>query len=301
MSLNNPGVAPRAGFLSSTSPKAAEKLCWIVAATLAILLAQAAGAASVASDNEGDTAYASGWTPGSSGGSGWGSGWTFRDQTNLVLTATDGTHGWFVANSTNNNNTAGDSNGDGDINSSNNKAWGLYSNAAGKDIYATRSFGGSLSIGQTFKFDMDNGNIAANQVVGMRLLTNPSDITSRDFEFRFVGGGTNYTLVDSAGTGNNTGIPFTREGLHVAFTLTSASTYSVSITSILTGQTVTDTGTLVSGSTPITGFAFKNQEAGLNSPADAYFNNIAVVPEPTALGLLGLGLLMMVARRNQKS
>lgn len=278
-----------------------KKLCCFAFGAVLILWAQAARAASLASDNEGDAAYASGWAPGSNGGTGWGSGWTFRDQTNLILTATDSSHGWFVANSTNNNSTTGDADHDGDINSANNKAWGLYSNAAGKDVYAVRSFDGALGIGQTFKFDMDNGSIASSQVVGVRLLTSASDITFRDWELRFVGGGTNYTLVDAAGTGNNTGIPFTREGLHVAFTLTSASTYSATISSILTGQTVTDTGTLALGSAPILGFALKNQEAGAGSAADAYFNNIAVVPEPATLSLLGLSLLCMAVGRGRKS
>ena len=156
-------------------------------------------AATAASDNQSDPAYAT-WDPGDNGGTGWGGGWTFRDQANALVTATDANHGWFVANSTNNDNVAGDSNADGDINSpSTSKAWGLYSNAVDKDIYAIRPFDGALTIGQTFKFDMDNGNIASGQVVGMRLLTNVSNIVSRDFEIRFVGGATDYTDCEQLG------------------------------------------------------------------------------------------------------
>src|SRR5438105_957440 len=126
-------------------------------AVLLVVSSQTANAATLASDNQADPAYTT-WDPGDNGGIGWGSAWTFRDQTNLVLTATDANHGWFVSNSTHNNSTGGDSNGDRDINSpSTRKACGLYSNASGKDIYAVRAFDGALAAGQTFKFDMDNG------------------------------------------------------------------------------------------------------------------------------------------------
>src|SRR5262249_795740 len=127
---------------------------------------QSSHASTTAFDSQADPVYSS-WDPGDNGGTGWGGGGTFRGQANLILTTTDARHGWFVSSSTNNDNP-GDSNGDGDINSaSTGKAWGLYSNTTTNDIYAIRPFDGALSVGQTVKFDMDNGNIASGQVVGM--------------------------------------------------------------------------------------------------------------------------------------
>jgi hypothetical protein len=71
------------------------------------------------------------------------------------------------------------------------------------------------------------------------------------------------------------------------------------VESILTGQTVVQTGTLIDGSAPIVGFAFKNQEAGTGSISDAYFNNIAIVdaPEPSVIGIAALGVATVLFRR----
>lgn len=254
----------------------------------------------IASDAESDPAYSSGWGPGTNGGSGWGGAWVFRDQSNALVTATSGSKGWFTGTSTANETT--DTNADGDIDtpSVSGKAWGLYSNAANNDIYAVRPFASAMAVGQTLSANIDNGNIATNMVVGLRLLTNASDITTRDFEFRFVGGATDYTIVNSAGAANavDTTIPFSREGIHLEFTLTSASTYSILMKSLVNGTTVTQTGTLVSGSAPIVGLAFKNQEAGAGTTANAYFNSISLtaVPEPTSAGILAVGLIFGIRR-----
>jgi hypothetical protein len=256
----------------------------------------------IASDKESDPAYSAGWGPGTNGGSGWGGAWTFRDQANVVITATTASHGWFTATSTGNETT--DTNADGDIETPSvaGKAWGLYSNAAANDIYAVRPLASALQVGQTLSADIDNGNVATSQVVGLRLLTNSSDITTRDFELRFVGGATDYTIVNSAGVSNDTTIPFSREGLHVDFTLTTASTYSITMKSLINGTTVTQTGTLVSGTAPIVGFTFKNQEAGTGATANAYLNNttLAAVPEPASMGLI-FGLMGLVGRRKGRA
>jgi len=285
-----------------SSSNARFRLCLLSLSAALIVSAPGARGATAAFDSQADPVYTT-WDPGDNGGTGWGGGWTFRDQANTILTVTDAQHGWFVANSTNNDNTTGDSNGDGDINSpSTSKAWGLYSNAAAKDMYAIRPFDGALSAGQILKFDLDNGNIATSQVVGFRLLTNAADINSRDWEFRFVGGATDYTIVNSAGTANDTLIPFTREGIHVELTLTSATAYSVTMTRLVNNQIVTQTGSFVT-TAPIVALALKNQEAGSGAAADAYFNNLVLtaVPEPSLAGLAIAGLLAGIARKAKRA
>ena len=98
---------------------------------------------SVAHDDASDAAYSDGLQPGDNGGTGtWGGGWTFRNQSNVALTATDGNRGWFVSSSVNNNTGGVDSNGDGDINTTGNKAWGVYSNSVDQ-VYAIRPLSGS--------------------------------------------------------------------------------------------------------------------------------------------------------------
>src|SRR5687767_10700826 len=112
-------------------------------------------AALIASDDASQVAYADGWQVGDDGGSGWGGGWSFRSNTNAAITATNGNRGWFVSSSLNNNSPAGsDPNADGDINTTGNRAWGLYSNTANtNEIYAVRPFSGALDVGQTIEFD----------------------------------------------------------------------------------------------------------------------------------------------------
>lgn len=261
----------------------------------------------LASDSATDPAYSSGWGPGTNGGTGFGGAWNFYNESSTAITSTNSNRGWFTGNSINNN-QSGDTNSDGDIGS---KAWGLYSNSV-DNIYAVRAFSSALVPGDTLSVDMDNGLVASGMVDGVRLLTStsPTPIASsaRAFEFRFVGsntigaGGTSdYSIVNSLGTSNDTTIPFSTEGIHLSLTMLTSSTYSITMKSLVTGTTVTQTGTFATGSTPIVGFAFKNQQAGSGSSHDAYFNNLVLsVPEPASLGfvaILAVGPMMRQRHR----
>jgi hypothetical protein len=250
-------------------------LCAAVCAASLLLLLSGTEAATIAMDSAADAAYNDSWQPGDNGGSGWGGGWTFRNQGNTVLTTTNGSRGWFTGNSLGNNQPANsDSNGDGDINSPVvNRAWGVYSNATDQ-VYAIRPFAAPLAVGNTVKWDMDNGNINSGQVVGLRFLSNASDINSRVFEARFVGGDSFYSLVGNPS--QNTTHGFSREGLHLEYTLTSASTYSIKITRKENNATATFTGTNVNANS-IVALAFKNQFAGNGGAFDGFLNNISIM------------------------
>jgi hypothetical protein len=253
----------------------------------ALALSSELRAALVANDSAADSAYNDGLQPGDNGGTGWGGGWTFRDQNNNVLTSGDSHRGWFTGTSLANNDS-GDTNSDGDINSPGvNRAWALYSNqndGSNVQVYAVRPFTGTLSVGQTVMWDMDNGNIDFAQVVGMRLLTNASDIASRVFELRFVGGDANYSIIADPNATTSTG--YTREGLHLEYTLTGPTSFSLKIVRLQSNTTQIING-VNSAAGNIAALAFKNQLAGTNDPSNAYFNNIliTVVPELSA-GLL---------------
>ena len=134
------------------------------------------------------------------------------------------------------------------------------------------------------------------------MLANASDNATRQFELRFVGGDSNYTVI-SGGTSPTTTIGFSREGIRGDFTLTGANTYSLNITRLQTGQTQMVTGTLVSpgGNNAIAGIAFRNLAAGSGAANDGYFNSISIVPEPSAAAAAGLavGGLALVRRRRK--
>jgi hypothetical protein len=268
-----------------------------IAAVVVGMIAGTASASLLAQDSAAEAAYGDGWQPGDNGGSGWGGGWTFKSSSNATITTGDSNRGFFFFDSRDNNNPAGaggDSNGDGDINSANDRAWGLYANSA-SEIYAVRPFSGALSVGQTVAFDFDNGNITSGGVVGVRLVSDANNpATSREFEIRFVGGDSFYNHTNGGGFSTST-MGFSREGIHVEFTLTGANTYSLFAERLQDGSTYSTTGTTQSGN-PINGLALRNQNAGSGAASNGYFNSIAI-PEPSSLGMLFVAGAALARRR----
>lgn len=249
--------------------------------------ASRSSASLIASDTASDAAYNSGWAAGSNGGTGWGGGWSFAENAS-------GTRGKFVG--TSKNNGDGDGNANGDIDTAN-RAWGLFANGGG-EIFAVRPFSGALSVGQSFIINMDNGFIDTSSVIGVRFVSNTSTITAatREFEFRFVGGASAYEAFGSTAQASTLG--FTDSGLLMMFTLTSSSTYSISVTryhDTQANQVWGTTGSLIGGQ-PILGVALRNQNAGSGSTKDGFFNNMSITPEPASLGLLAMGMLMIRRR-----
>ncbi len=246
-------------------------------------------AAGFGSDSADDPAYSGGWTNGSNGGSGFGP-WTVGgiDDNN------DGTNnaGVFIGSSANNGD--GDTNSDGDIDSSGD-AWGTFANT--DDLaQGVRSLSGTLSVGQTFSIDMDNGFV--DGAVGVGLQNN----TGRTlWEFFFQGGQANYRVSDAAGV-NDTGIGFTDEGVSLDFTLTTATGYSLGIEDG-NGNTDTVTGTLLNpaGGQDIAQVRVFNFNGGGGASNDAFFNNMAVVPEPGTMALFGIATAGLVALRRRRS
>jgi len=258
--------------------------------------------ASLATDNAGASAYNSGWNATNAGTSttstgAWGAGWTF---------ANAGTAGSFVASSNNNdNNESGWQN----INSNpsgNNRAWGLFANSGGR-AEATRQLNGTLSVGQSISFSMDNGSIANTRSVGVQLLSG----TDVAFEFRFVGGASFYSLLDGGPSGGggsssttNTTLGFSRGAVNGVFTLLNSGGYSFSATRLGQGASpsATDSVTgriLASSSTNISHVRLFNNDAGSGGASDAFFNNIAVVPEPSIIAAAIIGSGIMLRRRRE--
>ncbi len=233
-------------------------LCWVWMCGTAAVFAQKTDAAS-------DAVYDPSWDSGDNGGTGFGS-WSLN---------INGNAGHFVGSSTGNGN--GDTNADGDINSSG-KAWGMYANSGGLSE-AFRSIISPLGAGTSFSIDMDNGFIDNGSTVGLAL---QNDAGTNLFEFLFIGGGSEYIINDNTGIGRSTGLGFTDEGLQLSFTFSTGNNYSVQITR-LEGGNATVSGTLAD--TP-TKFRIFNANAGAGSTNDLFFNNLSVNdPERPAVAL----------------
>jgi hypothetical protein len=257
---------------------------------VAIALAANVFAAGLASDNAADAAYSDGWQSGDNGGTGWGGGWT-------LYTGMSGAGGHFVGTSQNNGFK------DGNIDTSG-RAWGEWANGGGY-ANAVRPFDGTLSIAQTFVVDVDTGFIDAGSgnSVGFTLTGFGDPGATDQFSFFFRGGESNYKISTGRYMWYNetdTGVGFTSKGVHVEFTLTGATAYSVAITPA-GGSTTTLTGSLINA--PFDHVELYNYNAGSSDPVglnDAFFNNIAIVPEPTAAMLVGLGMVATLVVRRRK-
>ena len=193
------------------------------------------------------------------GSDGW-NGWT------LATTSGDvNQNGHFFGNSINNNGTGGDSNSDGDIG---NPAWGMYANTA-QTAFAIYPLP-SLQPGDVFELSIDNGSVQAGGQVGFALVS--GGVTR--FEILFPGGAASYWINDSLGF-QDSGIPFTREGLDVEFALTGVDTYTLTVTRLVDGSVYQSSGTLAgTAGLSINSLRVFNFNAGTGSGADFFFNHL---------------------------
>jgi len=230
------------------------------------------------------------------------------------LNADSGYAGWgtfghiFIGSSTANGD--GDSNSDGDIDALSGNAWGLYNvvNSPFNADYSEAGYAfsqGPLQVGQTLRIQMDTGvgedHAYAGAVgiqfisVGLRTQFFYQPTMSATY---MLGGGSGQSSYNPE---NDTGIPYTDEGLALSFELLTAETYKFSVTVLESGQTyVFDNRTLnpYLAGTPIIGinlFSVGNGE-GAGHERAVYFNNLEIVPEPGTLRLLALGGLALIAR-----
>lgn len=250
-------------------------------------------AANLASDSAADSAYDNGWQSGDNGGTGFGA-WTI-----FVTDANPDRNGVFVGSSGNNGSAPS-----GNIDTAG-RSWGMYANQLiNQDnfsigvVTASRSFtGGELSIGQTLLLSMDNGFIGSTfrgtGAVGFSL---------NRFSFFFPGGGNEYRIGygdpnDTIGL-QGTGVAFTDDGLDLAFTRTGVDTYKFIITP-KGGSPVEITGVMSDTGGALDSIMLYNKTAGPGSEADAFFNSMAIIPEPATAVLVGLGLLSAATLRRR--
>ncbi|HMP72156.1 MAG TPA: hypothetical protein PKE55_02730 [Kiritimatiellia bacterium] len=207
----------------------------------------------LAFDAAADSAYTSGWLTGDNGGYGF-HGW--------ILQATGANAGHFRASLPGNTRLSLAS-----------PAWGLWANS-GDTAVALRPLVHAMRPGDTLRLGFDNNWIATGSSVGISLLNAAGEWL---FEFLFTGGGSTYRINDSI-LDRNSGVGYTDSGINLALTLTSESTYQ------LTVNATTLTGTLAARTDRRpTRFRAWNFSAGPGEDHNFYINDLTMTSAPPAV------------------
>jgi hypothetical protein len=171
-------------------------------------------------------------------------------------------------------------NGGGSAAGAGNPAWGLWSTFTHTANASLDLAGGALDVGQTLSMDFDNGYLSSP--FGYVRVTFESGGRWDAFQFDIEQGSTNYRITD--GGGDRTSIPLTYDGVHIEFTLGTLGTYAVSVNGELSAGTL-------DGATTFDRVLVTSGSNSTDPESYLYFNNVSVIPEPTSIGLLVLGLI----------
>lgn len=240
---------------------------------LVLALATGVASAQIASDNASN--YGGSWTNGSNGGSGFGA-WAFSG---------NGTGGF--AGTELKDPTAVSITGMGTT------AFVLYADPSGSGVYsnADRALSSALNVGDTFSVQLginfDSGSVG-----------------NKGFNIFSGGiGGTQIVNINNGGTaaitinGNPMFNNYGTNAMTISFQLTTATNLLVSGTGRDGSESYSGNFTVAAAPNAFRLYA-SNMQAG--DEAKPYLNNLSVVPEPSAIVLLGLGLAAFALRRKTK-
>lgn len=200
-------------------------------------------------DSATNAAYGAAWNTGSDGGYGWGGGW------NLV--ASGASAGFYLASAEANQYIAP-------------KAWALWANGTGL-AEAMRPLARALSTSEVLSVKYENNWITTGSSVGIGLRNGAG---TNLFEFMFIGGGSNYVINDRIMT-RATSIPWTSNGLSLAFQMLNTTNYRFMVNS--TGFT----GTLASATDyGVATFRAWNYAAGPGMDYNYYLTDLKVAGGP---------------------
>lgn len=145
-----------------------------------------------------------------------------------------------------------------------------------------------MNVGQTISLQFDNGGIATGKSTGIQLYNGATLV----FQLYFRGGESVYEYFDNLSGGTydqDTSAGFSTDGGTFSFTLNSSTGYSASWRNVNWTGTVQNLG--------IDRIQVYNNSAGSGDGGNLYFNNLTVVPEPSAALLGSLGVLALLRRR----
>lgn len=231
------------------------------------------------------------WTNGSNGGTGF-LAWAFTNNSSSTNFA-----GNFIGDSTAN------SSGIGNVNTGAN-AFGMFANPSGAFANSDRSFaGGALTVGQTFRLQLAvnfrNGGKGLNLYIGGTPTTGTQIF---NFNIGNPGSGDGYYYTVGTNAAVNTGLAYAADSVFtLSYTQQSATAgmFTIARTSAAT-PAANGAVNVALTTTGVTSFRVYDSNATNSSSDNLYFNNLAVVPEPStwaAMLLGGVGALMVVRRR----
>ena len=237
----------------------------------------------LASDIASDSAYNSAPIDGKNGGFGF-------DAFTVRADAGSGFAGTFIGSS-----SAIDTSGE---------SWGTFANGdSNAALVMYRGFAGNSlsSSGDTFKGSIQHRLVASGGTMGLVLRNGNSSANVGDFDtgsrfqYRFLGGGSNYEIIDGAGT-FDTGIGFSNGGQNLTLTLTSANTYDLTIENV-GGATTTFTGRTLDGTGSLDSVSLFNR----TDSQDVFFNSLQLssIPEPNSLMMMAVATVMISRRRRR--
>lgn len=251
-------------------------LATLIAMTIASSLALTTNAATEGTDNANQTPYDDGWQTGDDGTSG-GSATAFGAWT---LTTSD-TAGHFIGNSTNLSSALPDIN-------VGNESWQLFAGNPGFAA-ADRSFDSDLGVGQTFSLDL-----AVNFRNGFKGIDLKDGATTI---LNFNIGGNDYVVTTNGVAFGSIGSTYSdNTKFHLEFTQLSLSGGSWTITRS-GGVADSDSGTYT-GVADNFRLYIGNTDGG--APNDLYANSLAIVPEPSTMALVGIGIAGACLLRRRK-
>jgi hypothetical protein len=296
-SLNHQSLDPQTPsarpMRSHFSPSSRAAMACAVTGAAAMLPAICSAQFSAA-DYATNSTYAGGWSAGQNGGFGFGP-WSFNNGSGSpVQQKMDPGTGFGNALGT---------------------AWTLFNpNAAGGDVAnAGRSFT-PLYVGQRLSLVIDNPTQTLNYRGYTISFNNGTDnyapgganvgqqVAAYQFDYFDYGAYRNWHIGDGIGNAvtpllNTDTAP---KGMRLDLTLTSATTYSMTLTPLNGATPYTQSGTLKTGG-PIDWlqFQFYNTTENPAAATDFYISSMTIIPEPSTLtfGALGLGGLLFLRRR----
>jgi hypothetical protein len=205
-----------------------------------------------------------GWTNGANAGFGFGA-WTINNNNNGTTIFA----GNFIGNPA-----------DAGISGMSAESFGLYANPAGSGAFinASRPLNTALQVGETFSFQWGinfdggngtSGNKGFNLLVGGTQVINVNNGGNSDIQFNSV----------------NTGMGYGTQAMTWSFTYANASTLSVTGTARDGGASFATNVTVAGG---ISSFELYAADMAGDTQRQPYFNDFAVVPEPSTYALLAL-------------